>query len=78
MVNKFAFQFIAFSQAIKGDLLLSWELIMWESSFCVNSLLETFIDKLRNHFNIDELTKHDFIPLEAGLRNMVKNGRLPY
>ena len=34
---------------------------------------------LRNHVNVDELTRHDFIPHEAGLRNMVKNGEnLPY
>ena len=37
---------------------------------------EMLIDKLRNHVSIDELTKHDFIPLEAGLRNIVKNGRI--
>ena len=78
MVYKSDLQFVAFSQAIKGELLLIWDLIRWESTFCVNSLHEMFIDKLRNHVNIVELTRHDFIPLEAGLRNMVKNGRLPY
>jgi hypothetical protein len=35
-----------------------------------------FLRQLRNHVSIDELTKHDFIPLEAGLRNKVKNGRI--
>jgi hypothetical protein len=65
--------------ALKWDFTNTVEVLLTRS-WCTNlpSSSVPFLRQLRNHVNIDELMKHDIIPREAGLSNMVKNGRLPY
>jgi hypothetical protein len=50
---------------------------MWGSRFCLKLLLEGSSKNWVIHININEVTKQDFIPFEAGLSNMVKNGEIP-